>query len=74
MRPLYRTPKVRVRVQRFILTVEGPNLHDSEEIELPRLPSEGDPIETRFGTCIVTSTEVLPENGSYDGAIACRMP
>jgi len=62
------------RVQRYILKVEGANLEDYEEIELPRLPSDGDPIETRFGTCVVTETSVLADNNTYDGSIVCRMP
>jgi len=61
-------------MQRYILKVEGANLEDFEEIELPRLPSDGDPIETRFGTCVVTGTSVLPENSTHDGTIVCRMP
>jgi hypothetical protein len=61
-------------MQRYILEVEGPNLEDMQEIELLRLPEAGDPIETRFGTCVVTRTEVMPADASYDGKIVCRMP
>jgi len=61
-------------MKRFIVTVEGSNLTDIEEIELPALPSEGDPIETRFGTCVVVSTEVLSGPSVHQGKIVCRMP
>ena len=61
-------------MQQFILTVEGPNLEDLDAIELPNLPQEGDPIETRFGTCVVVRTESLAAGAEYDGRIVCRMP
>jgi hypothetical protein len=62
-------------MQRFILTVEGLPLEEFEEIELPRPPAQGEPIETRYGTCIVTRTEEAGADGSqYDGRIVCRMP
>jgi hypothetical protein len=35
-------------IQRFIITIEGPGWSDFEEIELPRLPSEGDPVDTKI--------------------------
>ena len=60
-------------MKRFIVMVEGPNLNDVGEIELPWLPSEGEPIETRFGTLIVTSTEVLTGHSSYQGKIVCKL-
>ena len=60
-------------MKRFIVMVEGPNLNDVGEIELPRLPGEGEPIETRFGTLIVTSTEVLTGHASYQGKIVCKL-
>jgi hypothetical protein len=62
-------------MKRFIMTVEGPNLNDVSEIELPALPSEGEPIETRFGTAIVSSVEDrLTADGVFQGKIVCRMP
>jgi hypothetical protein len=61
-------------LKRFILTVEGPNLEDLEEIELPGLPLEGEPIETRFGTCVVVRTESVADGSGHDGRIVCRMP
>jgi hypothetical protein len=37
------------------------------------LPDEGEPIETKYGTCLVTHTEPQPNSG-YDGKIVCRLP
>ncbi len=61
-------------LQRYIVTVEGPNLSDMEEAELLALPHAGDPIETRYGTCVVTATEVVTDGGVYAGKIFCRLP
>jgi hypothetical protein len=61
-------------VQQYIITIEGPGFTDVEDVELLRLPEEGDPIETKYGACIVTATEVLPEDRHYAGRISCRMP
>ena len=57
------------------MRVEGPNLNDISEIELPGLPSEGEPIETRFGTCIVSSVEERgTDDGVFQGTIVARLP
>ena len=61
-------------LQRFIVTVEGLPLEELEEIELPQPPAEGEPIETRYGTCIVTRTESAAEGSQFAGHIFCRMP
>jgi hypothetical protein len=61
-------------LQRFIVVVEGLPLDEYEEIELPQLPAEGEPIETRYGTCIVTRTETAAEGGQHAGKIVCRLP
>jgi hypothetical protein len=61
-------------VQRFTITIEAPNWKDFQEVELPQLPREGDAIETRYGTCIVTHSEPSPEGGQYAGTIVCRLP
>jgi hypothetical protein len=62
-------------IQRFIVTIEGAGWSDVEDVELPTAPSEGDPIETKYGTCLVTSAEpeLQPQSG-YDGKISCRLP
>jgi hypothetical protein len=59
-------------MQRFTVTIEGPNWEDVAEIELPRLPGEGETIETKYGTCLVTSAKPLQEAGPYAGKIVCR--
>ncbi len=59
-------------MQRFTVEIEGPNWEDVAEIELPRLPSEGETIETKYGTCLVTSVEALQDAGPYAGKIVCR--
>jgi hypothetical protein len=56
------------------VTIEGSGWEDFEELELPRLPGEGEPLETKYGTCLVTQSEVLPQGGHYDGKIVCRLP
>ena len=59
---------------RFIVKIEGPNLEDIEEVELPKLPAEGDPIETRYGTCLIVQTESFDNAGQFSGQIVCRLP
>jgi hypothetical protein len=61
-------------VERFIVTIQGPNWTDSDELELPRLPGKGEPIETKLGTCTVTHAELSTDAGAYAGKIVCRFP
>jgi hypothetical protein len=61
-------------VHRFTVTIEAPTWKDYQEIELPQLPRAGDAIETRYGTCVVTRAEPLPDRGQYAGKIVCRFP
>jgi hypothetical protein len=61
-------------VQRFTITIEAPDWKDFEEVELPKLPTEGDAIETKYGTCIVTQADSLSDGGQYAGKIVCRLP
>jgi hypothetical protein len=61
-------------MQRYIVTIEGPNFNDIEEIELPRLPADGDLVDTKYGTCIVTGSEQSPESAQFQGKIACKLP
>jgi hypothetical protein len=61
-------------VRRFTVTIEGSNWEDVQEVELPELPREGDVIETRYGTCIVTRTESSQPDEPYTGKIVCRLP
>jgi hypothetical protein len=57
-----------------MVTIEGSSWEDVEEVELPRLPDEGETIETKYGTCLVTSVEALTDTGQYAGRIVCRIP
>ncbi|MGH3041397.1 MAG: hypothetical protein ACRDNG_06625 [Gaiellaceae bacterium] len=61
-------------MERFIVTIEGPNWTDDDELELPRLPGEGELIETKLGTCTVTRSELVSDAGPYAGRIVCRFP
>jgi len=61
-------------LQRFIVKIEGPNLQDIEEVELLQLPVEGEPIETRYGTCLIVATESLDDDSPFAGQITCRLP
>jgi hypothetical protein len=59
-------------VHRFIITIEGSGWTEVDEKELPGPPDEGEPIETKVGTCVVTHAELLPD--SDHGTIVCRLP
>jgi hypothetical protein len=61
-------------LQRFIVRVEGPNLTDVEEVELPQLPAVGEPIETRYGTCLIVETQPSDDASPFAGQITCRLP
>ena len=56
----------------FTITIEGPGWTELDEVELPRPPAVGDPIETKVGTCVVTAAD-LPPNAER-GTIVCRLP
>jgi hypothetical protein len=61
-------------VQQYIITIDGGAFTDFDEVELPQLPDDGDPLETKYGTCVVVGTEILPDDRRYDGKIFCRLP
>jgi hypothetical protein len=61
-------------VQRFTVIIQGPSWEDVEEVELPQLPQEGETLETKYGTCLVTSAETQPGTGGHAGKIVCRIP
>jgi hypothetical protein len=61
-------------VQRYSVTIQGPGWEDLQDVEMPRAPAEGDAIETRYGTCIVTKVDPEPNADSYSGKITCRLP
>ena len=57
-----------------MVMIEGPGWQDVQDLELPRAPAEGDAIETRYGTCIVTKVADASEMDKYSGKIFCRLP
>jgi hypothetical protein len=61
-------------IQRLIITIQGHGWEDLEDIELPRLPGEGETVETKYGTCFVTKAQATPDADQYDGRITCRLP
>ena len=61
-------------MQHFIVTIQGPGWTDYDELELPEPPAEGEPIETKFGTCIVTAADAPASTEDRDGKIVCRLP
>jgi hypothetical protein len=60
-------------VQRILVTIEGSGWSDFQELELPRLPSEGELIETKYGTCVVDRSESAESTDRYDGRVFCRI-
>jgi hypothetical protein len=59
-------------MRRFLVTIEGSNWSDVQDMELPDAPKAGDTIETRYGTCVVTSVEMDDDGGGRAGKIVCR--
>ena len=59
------------RVQRFAVTIEGVGWTDVQVLELPRLPREGELIETKYGTCLVTHSESTANTEPFAGKIIC---
>ena len=68
----HRTPCDHGDIPRFIVTIEGPGWTDVQDIELPRLPDEGESLETKFGTMLVAHAEEAPDLAAYAGKIVCR--
>ena len=62
------------QVARYIIIIRGASFEDVDNVELPAPPQPGDPIETKIGRCIVTSTESMPAESEYAGKIICRLP
>ena len=56
---------------RFTVTIEGAGWTDVQVLELPRLPREGELIETKYGTCLVTSSEATADTEPFAGKIVC---
>jgi hypothetical protein len=61
-------------MKHIIVTIEGPNFEDVEEADVIALPEQGEAIETKYGTCLVTSVEPATGSGHYQGRVVCRLP
>jgi len=61
-------------MDRILVTIDGPNFQEVEEAEVLRLPEEGELIDTKYGTCVVTGVEPLPDSDQFSGRVLCRMP
>jgi hypothetical protein len=59
---------------RYIIIIQAATFEDVDNVELPRSPQPGEPIETKIGRCIVTSTESMPAESQYAGKIICHLP
>jgi hypothetical protein len=57
-----------------MITIQAPAWEDFEDVELPRLPSVGETIETKYGTRLVTQTDASSDTAPYQGKIVCRIP
>ncbi len=57
-----------------MILIQDENWEDVENVELSRLPGVGEPIETKYGKCLVTQVEPLPDSTQYAGKIVCRLP
>ena len=58
-------------MQRFNVTIEGEGWTDVQVLELLRLPREGELIETKYGTCLVTHSESTENTEPFHGKIVC---
>ena len=72
---LQRCPRTRrIGKVRYVIIIHAGTFEDLDNVELPTPPQPGDPIETKIGRCIVTSTESMPAESGYAGRIICRLP
>ena len=73
---LQRCPRTRRigKVHRYIIIIQAASFENVDNVELPAPPQPGDPIETKIGRCIVTSTESMPPESQYAGKIICHLP
>ncbi len=66
-------PSAIIASMRFTVTIEGAGWTDVQQLELPRLPREGELIETKYGTCRVTHSEATPDAEPVAGKIVCSI-
>ena len=72
---LQRCPRTwRIGKVRYLIVIQAGTFEDLDNVELPTPPQPGDPIETKIGRCIVTSTESMPAGSEYAGTIICHLP
>jgi hypothetical protein len=72
---LQRCPRTRrIGKVRYVIIIHAGTFEDLDNVELPTPPQPGDPIETKIGRCIVTSTESMPAGSEYTGKIICHLP
>jgi hypothetical protein len=64
----------RIGKVRYIIIIQAATFEDVDNVELPIPPQPGDPIETKIGRCIITSTESMPAESEYAGKIICHLP
>jgi hypothetical protein len=57
-----------------MVTIEGSNWKELDEMELSRAPAAGEPIQTKYGTCLVIKVEPVPDSQFFAGHIFCQMP
>jgi len=60
-------------MERIIVTIQGPGFQDFQEMEVVRLPEEGELISTKYDNCVVTSVELTPDS-DFLGKVVCRLP
>jgi hypothetical protein len=58
----------------ILVTIEGPNFEDFEEADVVALPEQGEAIQTKYGTCMITSVERATNSDHYQGRVVCRLP
>jgi hypothetical protein len=56
-----------------MVTIQGPGFQDFQEMEVVRMPEEGELISTKYDNCIVTSVELTPDS-DFLGKVVCRLP
>lgn len=67
----FRVSAIITLMQRYTVTIEGAGWTDVQVLELPRLPREGELIETKYGTCLVTHSEATANTEPFAGKIIC---
>ena len=56
------------------MRIEGHGWEASMRSNCQVLSSEGETIETKLGTCVVTGVDPMPDSQQFAGTIRCRVP